>query len=123
MTKRARIENYKTGNRFEKGLFLGFRKRFNTILKIDSEVNSNIAEKLMAHKRGLDGVYFKPTRDDCFREFRKAIPQLTVSESERLKIEVNDLTENKDEIIKNYEDRLAKTEKLLNKVLERLETS
>lgn len=123
MTKRARIENYKTGNRFEKGLFLGFRKRFNTILKIDSEVNSNIAEKLMAHKRGLDGVYFKPTRDDCFREFRKAIPQLTISESERLKIEVNDLTENKDEIIKNYEDRLAKTEKLLNKVLERLETS
>jgi hypothetical protein len=121
MTKKARIENYKTGNRFEKGLFLGFRKRFNTILKIDSEVNSNIAEKLMAHKRGLDGVYFKPTRDDCFREFRKAIPQLTVSESERLKIEVNDLNKNKDEMIKQYEDRISRTEKLLNKVLEKLE--
>jgi len=119
--KDARIENHKTGNRFEKGLFLGFRKRFNTILKIDSEINSNIAEKLMAHKRGLDGVYFKPIREDCFKEFLKAIPQLTLSESERLKVEVNDLTENKDDIIKHYEERISKTEKLLNKVLERLE--
>ena len=119
----SKIERYKVGNRFDKGLFLGFRKRFNTILKIDSDVNSNIAEKLMAHKKGLDGVYFKPTREDSFKEFRKAIPQLTISESERLKIEVNDLTENKDVIIKNYEDRLARTEKLLNKVLERLDSS
>lgn len=119
----ARIENHKTGNRFQKGLFLGYRKRFNTILKIDSEINSNIAEKLMAHKRGLDGVYFKPTKGDCFREFKKAIPQLTLSESERLKVEVKDLTENKDGIIKHYEDRLLKTEKLLNKVLQRLDSS
>jgi|APSaa5957512535_1039671.scaffolds.fasta_scaffold17313_6 site-specific recombinase XerD len=116
----ARMENHKTGNRFEKGLFLGFRKRFNTILKIDSEINSNITEKLMAHKRGLDGVYFKPTKEDCFREFQKAIPQLTLSESERLKLEVNDLTENKDGIIKHYEERLSRTEKLLTKLLEKL---
>lgn len=119
----ARIENHKVENRFEKGLFLGFRKRFNTILKIDSEINSNIAEKLMAHKRGLDGVYFKPTREDSFREFRKAILQLTISESERLKIEVNDLTENKDQVIKQYEDRISRTENLLNKVLEKLGSS
>jgi len=102
---------------------LGFRKRFNTILKIDSEINSNIAEKLMAHKRGLDGVYFKPTREDCFKEFLKAVPQLTLSESERLKVEVKDLTENKDDIIKHYEERISRTEKLLNKVLEKLESS
>jgi len=121
--KDSRIENHKTGNRFEKGLFLGFRKRFNTILKIDSEINSNIAEKLMAHKRGLDGVYFKPTREDCFKEFLKAVPQLTLSESERLKVEVKDLTENKDDIIKHYEERISRTEKLLNKVLEKLESS
>ncbi len=119
----ARIENHKTGNRFEKGLFLGFRKRFNTILKIDSEINSNIAEKLMAHKRGLDGVYFKPTREDCFREFLKAIPQLTLSESERLKVQLVDLAGNKDEIIQGYEERMARTEKLLNEVLQRLDSS
>jgi len=116
----SRIENHKAGNRFEKGLFLGFRKRFNTILKIDSEINSNIAEKMMAHKKGLDGVYFKPTREECFKEFLKAIPKLTLSESERLKLEVNDLTENKDEIIKHYEERLSRTEKLLTKLLDKL---
>jgi len=117
----SRIEKHKVGNRFDKGLFLGYRKRFNTILKIDSEVNSNIAEKLMAHKKGLDGVYFKPTREDSFREFRKAIPQLTLSESERLKMEVSDLTENKDEIIKHYEERLSKTEKLLMRLMKKLD--
>ena len=123
LIERSRIERYKIGNRFDKGLFLGFRKRFNTILKIDSNVNSNIAEKLMAHKKGLDGVYFKPTREDCFREFRKAIPQLTLSESEKLKLEVNDLTENNDTIIKQYEDRISRTETLLKRVLERLDSS
>jgi len=116
----SRIEKHKAGNRFDKGLFLGFRKRFNTILKIDSEINSNIAEKLMAHKKGLDGVYFKPTREDSFREFRKAIPQLTISESERLKLEVSDLTENKDGIIKHYEERLSRTEKLLMQLMKKL---
>ena len=60
-----------------------FRKRFNTILKINNDVNSNIAEKLMAHKKGLDGVYLQPTREECFNEFVKAILQLTVDDSQR----------------------------------------
>jgi len=46
------IERTKKGNRFDKAVAYGFRKRFNTILKIHNEVNSNIAEKLMAHKNG-----------------------------------------------------------------------
>ena len=86
LVNNSRIERFKTGNRFDKGEFLGFRKRFNTILKSDSDVNSNITEKLMAHKKGLDGVYFKPTREDCFREFRKAIPNLTLDEAEKLRL-------------------------------------
>ncbi len=121
--KKVNIENHKIGNRFEKGLFLGFRKRFNTILKIDSEINSNIAEKLMAHKNGLDGTYLKPTREECFREFTKAIPQLTLKESEKLKVKLENLTQNKDEIIQGYEERMARTEKLLNIVLKKLEVS
>ena len=62
----------------------GFRKRFNTILKTNNDVNSNIAEKLMGHKRGLDRVYLKPTKEQCFEEFRKAIPELSINESVRL---------------------------------------
>ena len=116
IVKKAKIERFKTGVRFDKGLFLGFRKRFNTILKIDSEVNSNIAEKLMAHKRGLDGVYFKPTKEDCYNEFIKAIPQLTVNESERLKIKITSIEEDKDKQIAEYERRLSNIEILLSHI-------
>jgi len=86
--ERAGIKRTKTGARFDKALFTGFRKRFDTILKIDNSVNSNIAEKLMAHKKGLDGVYLKPTREECFNEFRKAIKGLTINEVDRIKAKV-----------------------------------
>ena len=86
LERKAPIEKIKTGNRYDKAMMYGFRKRFNTVLKIDSEVNSNIAEKLMAHKKGLDGVYLKPTREECFAEFIKAIPKLTLNQSEKLKL-------------------------------------
>lgn len=74
--------------RYDKAIVYGFRKRFDTILKIDNSVNSNIAEKLMAHRNGLDGNYLKPNREQCFAEFVKAIPALTVSETERQRLEL-----------------------------------
>jgi len=80
---KAGIERTKTGNRYDKAIIYGFRKRFNTILKLNNDVNSNIAEKLMAHKRGLDGTYLQPTKEECFAEFIKAIPELTISPTER----------------------------------------
>jgi len=80
---RTSITRIKKRNRFDVQIDHGFRKRFNTILKLDSEVNSNIAEKLMQHKKGLDGTYLTPTRQECFKEFVKAIDQLTISTKER----------------------------------------
>lgn len=118
--KNSDVERIKTGYRYDKAIFYGFRKRFNTVLKIDSEINSNIAEKLMAHKKGLDGVYFKPTREECFKEFLKAIPELTISEAERLKIRVNDLEVSKEQLAKRYETRLSDTEKILKELTKRL---
>ena len=120
----AGIPRTKTGNRYDKAVVYGFRKRFNTILKNNNQVNSNIAEKLMAHKRGLDGTYFVPTREECFKEFEKAIPELTVDEAERLKLQ-NKL---KDETIKKMESekdtRISELEKKLvnfDKKFERVE--
>jgi len=94
----AGIERKKTRNRYDKAIVYGFRKRFNGILKMNSEVNSNIAEKLMAHKRGLDGVYFKPSVEACFEEFRKAIPELTISDEARDKAEIAKLEMKRSEI-------------------------
>jgi len=88
LMKLAGIERKKTNNRYDKSIVYGFRKRFNGILKMNPDVNSNIAEKLMGHKRGLDGNYFKPTREQCFEEFIKAIPELTISEEARDKAKI-----------------------------------
>jgi len=95
LLKLAGIERKKIKNRFDKAIVYGFRKRFNGILKMNNEVNSNIAEKLMAHKNGLDGNYLKPTREQCFVEFVKAITELTLSDEARHKVKIADLEEEK----------------------------
>ena len=100
----ARIKRNKVGNSYDIQLDMGFRKRFNTILKLNNEVNYNIAEKLMGHKRGLDGAYFKPTRDQCFYEFSKAISELTISPEERQKLEIKQQEKKISEFEKSKED-------------------
>lgn len=127
MIEQARIVREKQGFAYDIQMDHGFRKRFNTILKINSEVNSNIAEKLMGHKRGLDGVYFTPTKEQCFEEFKKAIPELTIDESLRLKSELDtvvkklDVSESeKDSRILQLEEQARKTEIILKELMKRL---
>lgn len=88
----------KSGKRYDVQTAHGFRKRFNTILKLNSSVNPNIAEKLMGHKKGLDGVYLVPTRDECFAEFQKAMTDLTIDDSERLRSRNEKLEAEKSEL-------------------------
>jgi len=109
--KAAKIERVKTGNRYDKAIVYGFRKRFNGILKMNNDVNSNIAEKLMAHKRGLDGTYLQPTRDECFREFVKAIPELTIDPTERKNQEL----EQKDKKISELQAKQNKIDQMERK--------
>jgi len=73
---RANVHRTRRGNRYDVQIDHGFRKYFNTTLKLNSSVNSNVAEKLMGHKNGLDGTYLRPDREQCFREFRKAVSDL-----------------------------------------------
>ncbi len=101
-----------SSTRYDKAVMYMFRKRFNTILKLENSVNSNIAEKLMAHKKGLDGTYLQPTREECFTEFVKAIPELTVDQTQRKTIQLEILQDEKDILKlklaenKNLEDQL-----------------
>ena len=74
----------KKNNRFSKQIDHAFRKRFNIVLKLNNDINVNIAEKLMGHsvKIQLDNSYL-PISDprvteEMFKEFKKAIPELTV---------------------------------------------
>jgi len=102
---RSGIVRIKDGAMYDKARTKMFRKRFNGKLKMENEVNSNIAEKLMAHKRGLDGVYLQPTKEECFTEFEKAIAVLTVDPTERQKAQleeqqkkITELSQKEDEI-------------------------
>ncbi len=97
------ISRTKKGRRYDTQIDHGFRKRFNTIMKLENTVNSNIAEKILGHKNGLDGVYFTPTREQCFKEFVKAIPELTISPEERQKIQLEKLQEEKTELEQTIE--------------------
>jgi len=94
----AALKGEKKNGRYSEQLAHGFRKRFNTILKLNNEVNDNAIEKMMGHKHGLDGVYFQGTNEQLFDEFRKGIIDLTVDDSERLQAENIKLHEEKTEL-------------------------
>ena len=112
------------GKHYDKALNYGFRKRFNTILKLNNDVNSNIAEKLMAHKRGLDGRYLAPTIEECFAEFKKAIFDLTIEPKQRQKVEIDKLEKEKSELeqqkheTQNLEQRIEKQEKQIKELFD-----
>ena len=78
IVSKSGVARRKTGGRYDVQIDHGFRKRFNTTLKLANSVNYNVAEKLMGHKNGLDGVYFTPTLEDLFAEFRKVVRRLEV---------------------------------------------
>jgi len=120
LMKAGEIQRTKVGERYDKAIVYGFRKRFNGVLKMNNNVNSNIAEKLMAHKNGLDGTYLKPTREQCYTEFVKAIPDLTLDPTERQKIEIQQLEGKKTEL-EMEKGKVVKLELDMNEMKENLE--
>lgn len=127
LVEKTGTERKRLGTRYDIQLCHGFRKRFNTILKSNSEINSNVAEKLMGHKNGLDGTYFVPTEEQLFTEFRKAIQDLTIDDSEALLFQNRKLEEelSKQAILeeenRHLKDRVKNIENDLKKVLKRQE--
>lgn len=75
---RSGVFRLKSNLRYEVQTDHGFRKFFNTTLKLDNRINYNIAEKLMGHKNGLDGTYLTPTIEQCYHEFKKVMQKLEV---------------------------------------------
>jgi len=121
------LSRTKTKTRFDTMASHGFRKRFNTILKSNKEINSNIGEKLMGHSTTikLDESYFKPTLEVIFDEYQKAIPELVIDESARLRLELEKKNqkllslESKDKRIEQLEDVVLGLEKNINEIKSR----
>jgi len=106
------LSRTRTKKRFDIMVSHGFRKRFATVLKSNKEINLSITEKLMGHSTTvkLDNSYFKPTLDIMFDEYRKAIPELTIDESQRLKLEI----QKKDEKLSSLEVKGKRIEDIEN---------
>jgi len=111
-------------NRFEIMVSHGFRKRFATVLKSNKEINLSISEKLLGHSTTipLDNVYFKPVLEVMFDEYQKAIPELVIDQSMKLKLELekknNQLSslEVKDRRIEDLENALYDVKLNLNEL-------
>jgi len=97
------------GIRFSKQQDHAFRKRFNTTLKLNLDVNPNIIEKLMGHTKGLDGVYLRPTKEQLFNEFRKGIVDLTLDKTEKLELE-NKKKQKKIDELESSKERITQLE-------------
>ena len=96
--KNSKLRGHKKNNRYSTQMMHGFRKRFDTILKLNKDVNDNIIEKMLGHKKGLDGVYFQPTTEQMFNEFKNGITDLTISDDYRNKIKIQKLEIEKSEL-------------------------
>ena len=83
---RQNIVQDKKRGRYEIQSCHGFRKRFDTILKSNPNVNINLSEKLMGHLTTIPlyNVYFKPAIDQLFDEYQKVILELMIEDKFRL---------------------------------------
>ena len=107
--KTSKVKRSRVGKHFDIQMDHGFRKRFNIILKLNNEINSNIAEKILGHSVTipLDNTYLPAQNPEvlkkCFEEFQKAIPELTIDNSERDKIRIEKLEQEKSKSTKQNE--------------------
>ena len=102
VVKKAKIQRTREGEgkRFDTAITNGFRKRFNTILKSNANISYAIAERMMDHATYLESIYLDTTDTmKLFGEYKKAIPELIIDESERLELQ----NKIKDETIKKME--------------------
>jgi len=117
--RNANVRGQKKNGRYSEQLAHGFRKRFDTILKLNKAVNDNIIEKMMGHKRGLDGTYLQPTIEQMFNEFKNGIMDLTISSTEKQKQKIELLKKENSEL-ENEQLQVEKTKKDVTKLKEEL---
>jgi len=92
----------------------GFRKFFTTQL-VNSKVNPEIREMLLGHKIGLASCYYRPTQEEMFTEFQKAIDNLTIDPANRLLKQVK--------VLEIEKSRLDNLERSLKKLEQKYKTN
>lgn len=97
----------------------GFRKSFNTNMR-RAKVNYLDKEDMMGHSVGLEKHYERYVEEDFerFSEYQKAIPFLTISDTERLRIENQKINADKTSLEKNISNIVKESiEKIKNDLI------
>ena len=123
LMKHAGIKRIKQNEkRYDLPVCNGFRNRFNTILKRNSDISYPIAEKFLDHKLRMEPSYLFPTKQELFDEYKKAVPELMVSEEARLKLEsenkqkhIEKLETEKDIQMKDMQEQIDSVKELLRR--------
>ena len=112
----------KVGGRSEIAITHGIRKRWKTIAENTDGVNSSKVEKMFGHSTSnvLDNTYYKPDFANLFKEYEKFSDELVVSQEARLESEllrkdkiIEENQAQKDDKIKELEERIARFEKFI----------
>ena len=121
--KRIKIDE----NRFDLPVCGGFRNRFSTIFKMNSDISYVISEMFMDHKIRMESNYTMPTKEQLFEEYKKAIPELMLDESKKLRIEneekqktIDKLESDKDRRISELESKMELNQSQMDSVRELL---
>ena len=132
--QRAKIKRKKVDeHRYDLALCGGFRKRFNSILKLNPNISYPIAEMFMDHKMRMEPHYLTPTKEQLFEEYKKAIPVLMLDESAKLKEELRldkeEIESSKDKVSKelrsnrkeiaDMKERFASLEEIIKRLSEK----
>lgn len=111
-------------NRHDIEVVHGLRKRWNTIMKSNPDINSNHAEKMLGHSstHSLDNVYHKPLLEQLFDEYQKAIPQLIIDEKYRLEEEIKIKNNLISKLESDKDRRIDCLEMTINELAKRLDS-
>jgi len=127
----VRSNQLKKRGRYEKQTDHGFRKRFVTTLKSNVNVPVAYAERLAGHKVytdelgnkiTLDDSYLTPEMKKLFEVFSQAIPELTIDQTEQLRLK-NVRQEEKITKLKRSETHVETLQTLVEDMKEKIENN
>jgi len=80
LVRKAKVSHKTDNGRYDIPVSHGFRKRVNTILKSNKDINPALIELMMGHSTTikLDESYLKPSIELIFKEYEKGIDSLTL---------------------------------------------
>lgn len=121
LLKISGLRGNKKSTRYETQLDHGLRKRFDTIMKQTDSMKIIHAEKMFGHSTPtipLDETYADFSIESLFKEYKKAIFELTIDDSERKQFQLDKVIQEKSELEQintRYQETLKEKDALTEK--------